>query len=91
MANDTKERILTAALEMFSQKGYDGTNNRELSASVRLVKSGIYKQFESKEAIWNALLDKKQFPRWKPSAGILLKHTKKDYRQEQNALPGQKR
>ena len=57
MAKDTKERILAAALEMFSQKGYEGTNIRELSASLRLVKSGIYKHYESKEAIWNALLD----------------------------------
>ena len=57
MANGTKERILEAALEMFSQNGYAGTNIRELSASLGLVKSGIYKHYESKEAIWNALLD----------------------------------
>ena len=57
MANDTKERILAAALEMFSQNGYTGTNIRELSASLGLVKSGVYKHYESKEAIWNALLD----------------------------------
>ena len=42
---------------MFSQYGYAGTNIRELSASLGLVKSGVYKHFESKEAIWNALLD----------------------------------
>ena len=58
MAKDTKERILTAALEMFSQKGYEGTNIRELSASLGLVKSGIYKHYKSKEAVWNALLDR---------------------------------
>ena len=58
MAKDTKERILTAALEMFSQKGYEGTNIRELSASLGLVKSGVYKHYESKEEIWNALLDR---------------------------------
>ena len=58
MAKDTKERILDAALEMFSRNGYAGTNIRELSASLGLVKSGVYKHFESKEAIWNALLDK---------------------------------
>ena len=57
MASDTKERILEAALEMFSQYGYAGTNIRELSASLGLVKSGVYKHYESKEAIWNALLD----------------------------------
>ena len=57
MARDTKERILEAALEMFSQYGFAGTNIRELSASLGLVKSGVYKHYESKEAIWNALLD----------------------------------
>ena len=58
MANDTRERILDAALKMFSQNGYAGTNIRELSASLGLVKSGIYKHFESKEEIWNTLLDR---------------------------------
>ena len=57
MASDTKERILEAALEMFSKNGYARTNIRELSASLGLVKSGVYKHYESKEAIWNALLD----------------------------------
>ena len=57
MAKDTKARILATALEMFSQKGYAGTNIRELTAALGLVKSSMYKHFESKEAIWNALLD----------------------------------
>ena len=57
MAKDTKERILVMALEMFSQKGYAGTNIRELSESLGLVKSAMYRHFESKEAIWNTLLD----------------------------------
>ena len=57
MAKDTKERILMAALEMFSQKGYAGTNIRELTASLGLVKSSMYKHFSSKEEIWNTLLD----------------------------------
>ena len=58
MSKVTKEQILSAALDLFSQKGYEGANIRELSASLGLVKSGIYKHFESKEAIWNALLDR---------------------------------
>ncbi len=57
MAKDTRERILAAALEKFSQKGYEGTNIRELAASLGLVKSAMYRHFESKEDIWNALLD----------------------------------
>lgn len=58
MAKDTKERILDEALRQFSQKGYDGTNIRELTASLGLVKSSMYKHFNSKEEIWNSLLDK---------------------------------
>ena len=58
MAKDTKERILMSALDMFSQNGYAGTNIRELTASLGLVKSGLYKHFGSKEEIWNTLLDK---------------------------------
>ena len=57
MAKDTKQRILEAALEMFSSKGYAGTNIRELTASLGLVKSSMYKHFKSKEDIWNTLLD----------------------------------
>ena len=57
MAKDTKERILAAALDLFSQNGYAGTNIRELMASLGLAKSSTYRHFESKEEIWNALLD----------------------------------
>ena len=57
MAKDTKERILAAALELFSQNGYEGTNVRVLTASLGLGKSSLYRHFESKEEIWNSLLD----------------------------------
>ncbi len=57
MAKDTRERILAAALRLFSENGYAGTNIRELTASLGMVKSSIYKHFESKEEIWDTLLD----------------------------------
>ena len=57
MAKDTKERILDAALALFSRYGYAGTNIRELMASLELGKSSLYRHFRSKEEIWNALLD----------------------------------
>ena len=57
MAKDTKDRILAAALDMFSQNGYSGTNIRELAGSLGMGKSSMYRHFESKEEIWNALLD----------------------------------
>ena len=57
MAKDTRERILAAALELFSERGFAGTNIRELSALLGMGKSSLYRHFESKEALWNALLD----------------------------------
>lgn len=57
MAKGTKQRILEAALDMFSENGYAGTNIRELAASLNLVKSSMYRHFESKEALWNAVLE----------------------------------
>ena len=58
MARDTKEKILAKALEMFSQKGYEGTNIKELTVSLGHAKSVMYRHFESKEDLWNALLDR---------------------------------
>ena len=57
MAKDTKERILAAALDLFSQNGYAGTNLRELAGTLGMGKSSMYRHFESKEEIWNTLLD----------------------------------
>lgn len=57
MENTTKSRILEEALVLFAENGYRGTNLRELAARLGLSKSALYKHYESKEAIWNALID----------------------------------
>ena len=57
MAKGTKEKILEAALDLFSKNGYAGTNMRELMGSIGYAKSSTYRHFESKEEIWNTLLD----------------------------------
>lgn len=56
MAKDTKQRILGAALDMFAERGYAATNVRELAESLGLAKSALYKHFDSKEAILDALI-----------------------------------
>lgn len=58
MATDTKERILEKSLEMFAEYGYNGTNLRDLALSLGISKSALYKHFESKEDIWNSLMNK---------------------------------
>ena len=51
MAKDTRDRILMAALEMFSQNGYAGTNIQELTASLGLAKSSMYKHFSERQVL----------------------------------------
>ena len=58
MAKGTKERILAKALELFSENGYERTNVKEIMLSLGLVKSAMYRHFESKEEIWDTLLDR---------------------------------
>ena len=58
MEHTTKDRILNESLVMFAEHGYKGANLRDLAARLDLSKSALYKHYDSKEAIWNALLDK---------------------------------
>lgn len=57
MANNTKERILEAALETFSREGYVGANLKDIAESVGVVKSAFYRHYTSKEEVWNAVID----------------------------------
>ena len=58
MENTTKEKILDAALVSFAENGYRGTNLRDLAAGLGLSKSALYRHYESKEDIWNAVIDR---------------------------------
>lgn len=51
------EEIIKTALSIFSIKGYEGTLLRDISAALGITKPALYKHFESKEALWNAMID----------------------------------
>ena len=57
MSNDTKDRILKAALEIFSRDGYAGANLKDIAEAVGVVKSGFYRHFSGKEELWDAVLN----------------------------------
>ena len=57
MANDTKARILSAALEIFSRDGYGGTNLKDIAEAVGVVKSGFYRHYAGKKELWDAVLN----------------------------------
>ena len=53
----TKERILEAALTLFSENGYDGTSVEQIANAVGIKAPSLYKHFKGKEEILNALID----------------------------------
>ena len=52
----TKTEILQAALTVFSAKGYEGALMRDISDSLGITKPALYKHYESKEALWQAMI-----------------------------------
>lgn len=57
---NTKERILMAALDLFSVKGYEGTTMEEIAQSVGIKAPTIYKYLSGKEALLQELIDKSE-------------------------------
>lgn len=55
-ARDTRRLILDAALELFAEAGFSGASMRELARRVGVRESALYHHFESKAAIFGALL-----------------------------------
>ena len=53
---NTKQRILETALKMFAEKGYEGTNLRDLAAKLHLSKSALYRHFTGKEQLLESLI-----------------------------------
>jgi AcrR family transcriptional regulator len=53
--SDTRQRILSVALDLFTEQGYDGTSLREIAEQLGVTKAAIYYHFESKEDILMAL------------------------------------
>ena len=58
MESRTKERILEAALNLFSQNGYYGTSMSDIAGEVGITKAALYKHFSAKEDILEALMKK---------------------------------
>ena len=52
----TKDLILHTALQLFSERGYDGVSMRDLATKVGIKAASIYNHFSSKEDIFNSLL-----------------------------------
>jgi AcrR family transcriptional regulator len=54
-ATSTRDRILDVALELFTEKGFDGTSLREIADQLGFTKAALYYHFASKADILMAL------------------------------------
>lgn len=53
---DRERRILEAALKVFSEQGYSGTTMDAVAAEAGLSKPTLYQYFDSKEALFQAMM-----------------------------------
>jgi AcrR family transcriptional regulator len=58
----TRARILDAAEALFAERGYDGTTLRDVAARVGLRIPSLYNHFGSKDALYEAVLERNLGP-----------------------------
>lgn len=51
----TRERISSAALQLFAEKGFDGTSVRDIARAAGIAEGALYRHFPSKEALARSL------------------------------------
>jgi TetR/AcrR family transcriptional regulator, acrAB operon repressor len=56
-AEVTRDSILTAALDLFSEKGYSRTTCSDIAKRIGMTRGAVYWHFENKEALLAALID----------------------------------
>jgi AcrR family transcriptional regulator len=56
-ADATRERILTAALDLFSELSFDGATTRDIAARAGVTQPLLNYHFSSKDELWRAAVD----------------------------------
>ncbi|MEI8255612.1 MAG: TetR family transcriptional regulator [Deltaproteobacteria bacterium] len=55
-ARDTRQALLDAGLELFAMHGFHGTSLRQIAQAVGVRESALYNHFDSKEALFHAIV-----------------------------------
>lgn len=55
---DTKQRILSESLRLFSERGYDAVSVAEIATAVGIKAPSLYKHYKSKRDIFDSILKK---------------------------------
>jgi AcrR family transcriptional regulator len=56
-ADATRDRIVTAAIDLFSERSYDGATTRDIAAAAGVTQPLVNYHFRSKEELWRAAVD----------------------------------
>ena len=56
-ADQTRERILAAALDLFSERSFEGATTREIAAQAGVTQPLLNYHFSSKDELWRAAVD----------------------------------
>ena len=55
-AEQTRQRIIDAALELFAERTFAGTAMRDIADALSVTKAAVYYHFDSKDALLDAIL-----------------------------------
>src|SRR3954471_11609945 len=56
-ADATRERILAAALDLFSELSFDGATTREIASRAGVTQPLLHYHFSAKDELWRAAVD----------------------------------
>ena len=56
--NDTKERILTTALQLFARDGYDAVSVSDIAQALGMTKGALYKHYKNKRDLFDSMIQR---------------------------------
>jgi AcrR family transcriptional regulator len=59
MKHDRRQDILTAAMQLFAEKGFRGTTTRDLAARAGVNEAIIFRHFKTKDELYSAIIQHK--------------------------------
>jgi len=57
MMKNTKEKILVAALQLFSVNGYEAVSVSQIAGELGMTKGALYKHYKNKRDIFNCIFE----------------------------------
>jgi TetR/AcrR family transcriptional regulator len=58
-APDRRRQLIESALDLFSQKGFNGTTTKEVASAAGVTEAIVFRHFSTKQALYDAVIDAK--------------------------------